>query len=461
MSDMTANPLKHGYLLAQSLMTSGPDNPWKERFSSFCLTSRQEAVPYLDRAAEFVDGLELQLITYSRTDLDVTLDISRCARDKGMDVWLCPRPYKYIHNLPDVPRRLAAFTMNQAGYIIPALAMNYSYHYVPDPLNPDASDFLAEGAYESYWKYFRGIANGYMWPEEKLDTQGGNLMGAPVVVKKLRGFEYYHTEYWRVPVYSDRALELWREYCRDNSVEYQGRPVDKFPVDKPDMVKNGGGKTACFPGHNPIDDIWSVPVKDLPRPQGVWKHWFNFLTRTYTQNHLIRLSRHWQRMFGQERADWRGVLYFGSSPCMLAYEDFAEQEGFLPPGGRAEGRRMGVDLKTLAQAPEIDYVIHESPKDDDPYLIEQFNHLVPEPKRGLMLHADGASSLTLETEEHRWEMIRRYQPGILALYPLWNLIQEKVVWRPGPIKPGQAADFRNPAAFRYFKERLREYQKGS
>ncbi|MGH9440270.1 MAG: hypothetical protein ACRD22_20980, partial [Terriglobia bacterium] len=103
-------------------------------------------------------------------------------------------------------------------------------------------------------------------------------------------------------------FSLWQAYCRDHNVVSDGALVDKFPVHDPAMVANGGGMTAYFPG-------WNVPAvvqpgqafKDLPRAEGVWRHWFDFTCGRFLKNWIGRLAKLANDVNGSESI-WKGVM---------------------------------------------------------------------------------------------------------------------------------------------------------
>jgi hypothetical protein len=337
--------------------------------------------------------------------------------------------------------------MNRRGEIVAACMAANMFHFAPDPLNPKAVDYLVSAGHESFYRHFEGVVNGYMWPEEMINWQGGNWAGPTAGSVP---------DYWRLPAYSDYSLAQWRAYCERNNVRHAGELVNAFPVDRPEMAAFGAGKTAYYPGYAVAAPATDMRAGDVPRPTGVWKEWYRYLKETYTANYLLRLSRHWHRLYGRPGAGWRGVIHFCNPDWMLSYDD-CRAEDLLPAGQNLLGGYLGVDLPALAKAPEITLIVHEINDERFDPLFDAFERLVPAAKQGLLVWG-GEFHLGRGDLASGWDIIFKRQPRVLFLYPLWNLIQDEVVWGGSIQRDGMRNRYRDEAALRAFRERLAAYR---
>lgn len=432
--------VKHGYFLAQELIATGPEVTWRRVGNEgWVFASADEARPYFEYFNGKVDGVDFVPFEYQDADVPAVVEVARLAQDYSIDLWLGPRLYKQVDNLPTPPAKYVSWWMNESGRLSPAMR-DVKRRPDVDRLNPEAMKWFMEVYYDKFLRHFEGgLLHGLFWPEEHL---GANL-SAP---------DHHAAHYWNLPAYSDASLEQWRDYCRRNQVvDPEGRLVDKFPLHRPEMAAQGKGKTAYYPGFGVTVTPYGSRYVEQPRCTGVWEHWYTYLRQTYLRNFIIPLSRQMHDL-NKKNPRWRGVVYFGSTPWMLPYECFtdplASSRGHAQAS--ANGYQYACDLEGMARSPEIDYIIHEfrGPVGDRmSYLHELFLELVGKEKRdrhGLLVHGnDGGVPLCPREEVARWSFIKQYQPRLISLYPL------SVFYPPHPVydKTADAAFWRRLKAY--------------
>jgi hypothetical protein len=261
-------------------------------------------------------------------------------------------------------------------------------------------------------------------------------------------------DYRRNATFSPRLLALWREYCCEHNLLYDGKLVEKFPVHDPKMVANGDGRTAFYPG-------WNVPEViqpgqrfiDLPRAEGVWHHWYEFTCAQFLRNWIGRIASAANEI-NQSEDSWKCVMYFGLHQWSLPYEEIQSPAFTVPKIHRwgAWGRQRGVDLAKLAAHPEIGIIICET----YPPIAGNLEDFIAEYARitrqagktfGVMLHRDDKWPLKLDEEPRRWALIEKYRPTVIARYPLRHML------------PGE--EFYTPQGEALFAEGLARYKKSA
>lgn len=411
-------PVKRGYFLPQELIITGPEVLWR-RFGlqgeNWIFSSAQEATPFLKHFNGKLDAVEFIPFVYQPADIPAVVEVAKVAQDYAIDLWLAPRLFKQIDHFPIPPSKYHSWWMSENGAIRPAIR-DVKRRPDIDRFNPEAVAWLMDVYYETFLKYFdQGLLQGLFWPEEH---HGANLDTAAY-------YERAFIPYWCRPSYSDVSLELWRDYCRRHNVEHEGKMVDKFPVHKPEMVPNGKGKTAFYPGYNvtPRMPHGSCYVT-WPRNTGVWAHWDRYRCETFLKNYLVPLSRQMHQL-NAHNPRWRGVVYFGSSWWTLPYEKFADPCASASLTGMfgAWGYQCAIDLEVLARAPEITCLIHEMNgliADRLDYRQELFIELTKGCGKplGLMVHGDSGYGHPICPREElaRWDFIKRWQPAMLSMY---------------------------------------------
>lgn len=432
--------VKHGYFLAQYLVATGPEVIWRRigEGENWVFSSAEEARLYFEFFKDKVDGVDFVPYEYQDADIPGVVEVAKLAQDYPIDLWLGPRIYKQIDNLPIPPAKYVSWCMDEKGAFLPAMR-DVKRRPDIDRLNPEAVKWLMDVYYESFLKYFdNNLLHGLFWPEEHL---GGNLLYTP---------GYDPESYWCLPAYSDASLELWREYCKRNQVMHKDHLVDKFPVHKPEMVSQGRGKTCYYPGFGVVKPPYASRYVNLPRCEGIWAHWFRYLCHAYLNNFLVPLSRQMHEL-NRKNPRWRGVVYFGSIPWFLPYERFTDPYASSREVG-GNGYQYAIDVETMARVPEINYIICEFRgivADRMSYQYELFLELIGKDykgREGLLVHGDGRNPMCPKEEIARWEFIKHYQPRILSLFSLESFYPPL-----GPIHDKETTDT--------FFRRLASYQK--
>jgi len=278
-----------------------------------------------------VDGVEYETLFYSAADLAAHREIAELARDYGIELWATSwRLLERVRAFVSITPGYQAHRMLEDGTIIPA---EIDGRPLFDVLNHEAvSDFLVE--YEKrYLKPFRGLLHGYFFNEDVLVYLGNKKKG-----------NNDRFEYWNNPTYSPAVLDAWREYSRRNNVTFNGRLVDRFPVHRQDMVANGGGVTGYFPGYKVPETVRpGQSFSELPRSEGVWKHWHEFIAGQFQEAWIDQIAAS-ANGANADNPGWRGVIYFGLHHWSLPYERI-EDESFTVPATHkwgAWGMQRGV-----------------------------------------------------------------------------------------------------------------------
>ena len=426
--------LPRGYLLVQDLATYNTS-----QFGAISTVAEAEAA--FAQLEGKLNALEFASLYYGAHDLRAHEAVARVGVAHKVDLWASTFQFKFRAFGATRPE-FQAHVMEADGRIVPADRAKAGAP--PDPvfdvLNPEAVEWLLGEYRKKYLERMRGLLAGLFFNEDCVPYL------APVANK-------CRFDYWRNATFSPRVLSLWRAYCKEHSVVSDGKLVDQFPVHDPTMVANGGGLTAYFPG-------WNVPktveagqrFTQLPRAEGVWLHWYDFVCGAYLQNWIGRLAQLANEV-NRKESIWKGVAYFGLHYWSLPYEQIVNPEFKVPAahGWGAWGRQRGLDLQRLAAHPDIDVLICET----YPPMAANLEDFVAEYARithaagktfGVMLHRDDKWALKPEEEQRRWATIGKYQPTVLARYPRQRM-------RPDD-------KFYNPELEKLFAERLANYRRG-
>ncbi len=448
-----------GYLLVQGVHTS-----YKSQYGA--IYSRRQADSVFGLLKGRVNGVEFEILGYSDIAVDNHRVIAEVAKNYGIDLWASS--WRIIRgDLPTlgiswetIKANCQARRMDSLGHILPAYFRKKgkdSCHVetddpVFDILNPEAMDTFITLWESRYWdkmKISDGITllNGFFFNEDH--------------IKYLECYPDHDErwDYWNFTVYSDAVLEQWREYCIENNVlDQYNNVVDKFPVHKIEMVPNGivDGEqfTAYYPGYNVPKKIYTGQrFVDLPRAEGVWVHWFDFIGELFVNNWIGRLAKAANEA-NKNNPDWYGVVYFGNFFKSLPYECIEDSLLTLPEVHRwgAWGRQRGLDLKKLAGNDNIDIVVCET----YPPVVggnlegfaKEFKRIIDEQNKvfGLMLHRDDDWALELQEEKDRWEVINKIQPQMICRYPCERMIE------------GWEDSLYSEEMERFFREKLEDYR---
>lgn len=190
----------------------------------------------------------------------------------------------------------------------------------------------------------------------------------------------------------------------------------------------------------------------MPRAEGIWPHWYDFVCGLFLKNWIGRLSQLANEV-NRKESIWKGVLYFGLLYWSLPYEEITNPQFRVDPIQKwgAWGRQRGVDLQKLAAHPEVDIIVCET----FPPVAANLEVFIAEYARitrqagktyGVMLHRDDQWALKMDEEQRRWALIDKYQPTVIARYPRERML---------------AGDrFFNLEAEKFFAERLAQYRRG-
>ena len=402
-----------GYLLVQQLSTYNAS-----LYGAISTVAEAEQFFSTLKAApegKFVNGLEYQSLWFDANDMQAHEAIAQVGLAQNVDLWAST--YQLATKIPafgTIPPEFLSSFIQPNGQIVPT---NVNQGAVFDVLNPEAMDWFLEMFREQYFRPMKGLLSGLFFNEDVLQYETS---------KPPNNVRF---DYWENATYSTRVLSLWRDYCRDHEISYNGKLVDKFPVHDPAMVANGGGLTAYFPG-------WNVPAiidagqafVTLPRAEGVWRHWYDFVCGQFLKNWIGRLA-HLANDVNRNESIWKGVMYFGLHYWSLPYEEIENPQFKLDPIQEwgAWGRQRGVDLKELAAHKEVNIIVCET----FPPVAANLDEFIGEWDRiterahktfGVMLDRDDSWALNLTEEQQRWAVIRKYQPTVIARYPLERML---------------------------------------
>lgn len=399
--------LPHGYLLVQDVATYNAS-----RFGA--ISTRDEAEQLFGAIEGKLDAVEYATLYYDRHDMRAHATVAEVGVRRKIDLWASTfRMLSRIRSLGKWPAEFQASIMEPDGTIHPATVDAADSKSPPlfDVLNPQAVDWFIERISEVYLRPMKGLLAGVFFNEDCLHYAG-------------KAVNHRRYDYWRNPTFSPAVLALWQDYCRRHGVTHAGKPVDRFPVHEPAMVSRGEDRTACYPG-------WNVPAEvqpgqrfaELPKSEGVWRHWYAFVGGQFLSNWVGRIATAANEINGGE-SGWKGTMYFGLHHWSLPYEQVRDRDFAVPKAHRwgAWGLQRGVDLEALAANPAMDAIICET----YPPIAANLEGYVAEYARiaraagktfGVMLHRDDKWGLKAEEEERRWALIDKYQPTILTRYP--------------------------------------------
>lgn len=405
--------LPRGYLLVQQVGTYN-----SSRFG--CISTAAEAEELFAKLDGRLDALEFGSAFFDAHDMKAHETVARAGVAHKLDLWMSTfRMLSKIRSFGEIRPEFQAHVMQPDGHIVPAeKAKTPDSKPAPlfDVLNPEAMDWFLGEFRKRYLEPMKGLLAGVFFNEDCLSYSGKAVNN--------RRFDY-----WRNPTFSPRVRSLWKDYCRAHEVVCQGQLVDKFPVHEPQMAANGGGATMFVPG-------WNVPASieagtcfvNMPKAEGIWKHWTDFTCALFLQNWIGRLAQLANEV-NRNQSRWKGVMYFGLHDWSLPYEQIANPQFSVPKMHRwgAWGRQRGIDLERLAAHPEIDCIICET----FPPIAANLTEFIAEYARitrkagkifGVMLHRDDNWPLHLDEEERRWELIANVKPTVISRYPLAHML---------------------------------------
>ena len=401
-----------GYLLVQDVATYHTS-----RYGA--ISTAAEAEKIFSALTGKLDGVELGTLFYDKQDLKAHRLVAETASKYRIHCWATS--FKLLERLRlPVPLEYQAWVMEPGGRIKPAVypgdRASPAGRAILDLLNPQATGWFI-GKYQEIYLYpFKGLLSGLFLNEDVISYVG-------------EWSNDHRYDYWNNATYSPSVLEQWRNYCKANGVLYRGKVVDKFPVHRPEMVSQGSGMTAFYPGYDLPEKIYpGQRFTELPRPQGVWQHWYNFLGKIFIQNWLTKLAAAANQV-NAGNPEWLGVVYFNIFPWSLPYEEIENPELRVPGRHRwgAWGKQRGIDLAYLSRQPEITAIICETyppVADNLDLFVGEFQRIVRRGNKifGLMLHRDDRWPLESAEEKARWQLLEKYQPTIIARIPLKHML---------------------------------------
>jgi hypothetical protein len=371
-----------------------------------------------------VSGVEFGPIYFHPEDIAATISVAQVFRAHGIDLWLTSAGLQkemQAFNNDTFPTQYRAYSMTPEGSIVPATVWSLgSSEKVPafDSMNPEAMSWFLSRYKEIYLEPLKEYTAGYFFNEDCLyyANDPGHLNNSRI-------------DYRELPAYSDAVLRSWQRYCIEHSVTYAGRTVSKFPVHSESMVPNGGGKTEYYPGYNVPGTVESgTYLVSIPRNTGVWAAWDDFVTSQYVGSWMGGISRAIYEV-NSGNPNFKGVIYFGLHPWSLGYEEVVDRtfqvdsiQMWVP-----WGTQRGVHLSKICLLPYVDYIICETypPIKANLYkFASEYKRITQDHNKtfGLMVHRDDDWGLDgRDSEIDRWDMIRYFQPTLIARYPI-NLL---------------------------------------
>jgi len=371
-----------------------------------------------------LSAVEFEPLYYHDQDLRAARVVAGAANRHGVELWSSTfRLVSRLQGFGRIPAEFQACVMETNGSIVPALDENG--HPLFDVLNPEAVDQYLARYRVAYIQPMKGLLQGIIFNEDVIPYQS-------------RWKNERRPDYWRNATFSRRVLDLWKEYCRTNNIRHEGQLVVKFPVHQPQMVTQGGGQTQFFPGYLvPQTIVPGQAFVDLPRAQGVWKAWQEFLAEQFAANWIAKVARAFHEV-NAGNARWHGALYFGLHQWSLPYEQILDQQFCVPKSHRwgAWGLQRGCDLERIARLPEIDVVVCET----YPPIRANLENFIAEFSRitraagkqfGLMLHRDDDWPLGgRDSESDRWAVIRKYNPTVIERFPIRRMLSNDKSYQP-------------------------------
>lgn len=430
-------PLKPGYFLGQEASSLPKNVPFRNTNPYFkAFTTEDNAKAFFEQIAGKVDGLDYVNYWYEQADGEMARKIAEIGRSYQVDMWAGIRWQKQFRDIPVIPAPYTAWTMDSDGHIIPALWEDRNHSL--DCLNPQAVDWMLAVLEERYWPHVKGAVNGFFFPENRITTAH--------VPRNRESFKP-----WTLHAYSPFVLEQWKRYCLDKEINWEGRPLQAFPVPKPHMTLPHPDKTAYIPDDRPQQVPSFTRFIRIPRGTDIWLAWEDFLCALYHESYLHRVAASVNRLNADVR-DWRGVCFFNNDTTTLDYRNFRSDQartGILT-GNWPQGRRMGVDIRRLFKDPEITCFITETVQNAADYMPYEENFLSHgmalarkygrEKDYGFMVHyapawggigdfntIGGAIMDDLE-EETRWAMIHKYKPPVFSFYSIPLVLTREGAW---------------------------------
>lgn len=420
--------LPDGYLLFVVVSTYG-----ESKYGA--ISTGEEAEKIFSRIKYKDCGVTFSSLYYNENDLSAHYYIAKVAQKYGIDLWIssCTIIERIgIDAFGKIKPEYQAYVMQKDGSIIPATLEDRP---VFDVLNEDAVTWFLKEYETRYLKRFKGILNGYFFDEDVLTYLDE--------WKNEKRFDY-----WKNPTYSPAVLKKWQEYAIKHNVRNNGRLVDKFPVHDPNMVSK---LTEYCPGYNvPAEITPGQRFVNLPKPEGVWRYWFDFICELFINNWIGRIAQVVNEV-NEDNPQWYGTIYIGVHSWTLPYEKIIDKDFTVPEIHKwgAWGRQRGMDIELLSKHPEIDYIVCETYPPIEAnleYFIEEYKRMMDaDTKFGLMLHRDDKWKLNLDEEKRRWELIKKYRPHLLVQFPLTSFFEENEYYS----KEGE----------KYFSEQLNNYRR--
>lgn len=422
--------LTRGYLLVQGLNTYnssmygaiGTMSEAEQFFSSL------QAAP----EGKLVNGMEYTTLWYGSGDILAHQTVAKVALANKVDLWAKPVTLDKVPAFGPIPPEFQAYTMKANGQIVRAQAF--------DQLNPEAMDWLLPKYRSIYLEPMKGLISGFFFDEDNIAY---NLPGG----RPNQMYWYYGNS-----TYSPRVLLLWKSYCKEHNVFSDGQLVFQFPVHDLAMVPLGAGMTAYYPGWNVPTHL--VPGKQfvkLPRPAGVWKHWYDFICEQFLKNWIGRLA-HLGQEVNRGESIWKGVLYFGLMIWSTPYEEIQNPQFKVDPimVWGAWGRQRGVDLEALAHHPDVDILVCETYPPvaaNSPEFVREWDRIARQGRKtlGVMMDRDDNWALNMKEEVLRWDVIKKYKPTVITRFPVQRML------------PGN--NFYNQEVEAYIVQQLQEYRR--
>jgi hypothetical protein len=400
------------------------------------ISTEEEAGKIFSNIKYDMTGVLYLPLYYSNRDMDVHYRLAKIAKKYRIDLW--GSSFKLVERIRafgDIKPEYQAYVMNEGGSIVPAVTGGRPLF---DVLNEDAVLWFIKQYRTRYLEKMKSLLRGYLFDEDVLTYLGD--------AKNNKRYDY-----WNNPVYSVAVLKKWREYAAKHNVRYNSEIVDKFPVHKREMVSKGNGLTAYYPGYSVPEEVKpGQRFINLPRPEGVWRHWYDFICELFINNWIGQLAKVANEV-NKDNPNWYGVIYLGLHHGSLPYEKIVDKDFTVPTKHRwgAWGRQRGIDLELLSKCPGINYVIcatYPPIEANLEFFIKEYKRIVDLGGKifGLMLHRDDKWKLNMEEEKKRWVIIGKYKPRILVRYPLKSIFT--------------GSEYYSEEGEKYFSEQLEKYR---
>lgn len=386
--------------------------------------SKYGAISTTDEAIKIFDyingyqpntGIAYLPLYFSPKDIEVHKKIAQIAVSKKIDIWLSSyNLIKRIRAFGNIKPEYYAYYLDDDGKIVQAFLDQKPLF---DILNPDAVDWFIKLYKTKYLLPMKGLYKGYIFDEDVL----------PYLDKRKNG-EFF--DYRKIPTFSDSVLKQWQKYCIRNNITYNGKIVDKFPVHDAELEKNGKGKTQFFPGYNvPIQIESGQSYSEMPKVNGVWEHWFEFLNHLFIANWLEKIAKAVIET-NKDNDEFYGIAYLSFFEWNIPYEKISEHNFRVTKKlWGAWGRQRYADITEIAKSDLIDFIICETypPLEADiENYIDFFKKITFQNNKifGLQLHRDDNWKININEETKRWHMINKFKPDIIVRYPLKSILPD-------------------------------------